>query len=75
MLKKKSHNWTTLQTKTIQQLKEKLTSLPALQIPSDEKRILQTDASDQYWGAVLLEENDKRKRRICGYKSGHFKDS
>ena len=75
MLKKKSHSWTSLQIEAIRQLKKKMTSLPTLQIPSDGKRILQTDASDQHWGAILLEEDNTRKRRICGYKSGHFKDS
>ena len=75
MLKKESHSWTALQTKAIQQLKENMTSLSALQIPSDGKRILQTDTSDKHRGAVLIEEDNKRKRRICSYKSGHFKDS
>ena len=75
MLKKESHSWTSLQTEAIRQLKRKMISLPALQIPSDGKRILQTDARDQHWGAILLEEDNTRKRRICGYKSGHFKDS
>ncbi len=50
-------------------------TLPPLQIPSDGKRILQTDASDKYWGAVLLEEDTHGKRQICGYKSGSFSDS
>ena len=54
MLKNKSHSWTSLQTEAIRQLKKKMTSLPTLQIPSDGKRILQTDASDQHWGAILL---------------------
>ncbi|ESQ50051.1 hypothetical protein EUTSA_v10002258mg, partial [Eutrema salsugineum] len=36
------------------------------------KRILQTDASDCYWGVVLLEEDKKGKRSICGYKSGEI---
>ena len=75
MLKKKSHSWTSLQTEAIRQLKKKMTSQPTIQIPSDGKRILQTDASDQYWGVVLLEEDNTGKRRIFGYKSGHFKDS
>jgi len=49
--------------------------LLALKIPSRRKQILQTDASDSYWRAVLLEEDEKGKRHICGYKSGVFKDS
>ncbi|KAK9010520.1 hypothetical protein V6N11_043404 [Hibiscus sabdariffa] len=43
-------------------------------IPSDRKRILQTDASDKYWGAILFEEKEK-KRHLCGYKSGRFSDA
>ena len=46
--------------------------LPPLQIPGPGKRILQTDASDEYWAAALFEEIDG-KRNICGYKSGAFK--
>ena len=41
--------------------------LPPLQIPGPGKRILQTDASDEYWAAALFEEIDG-KRNICGYK-------
>ena len=37
-------------------------------------RILQTDASDEYWAAILLEEKNS-KRSVCGYKSGKFKQS
>ncbi|KAL4561472.1 hypothetical protein LXL04_033638 [Taraxacum kok-saghyz] len=47
-----------------------------LGIPSTtDKRILQTDASDDYWGAVLLVEDSSSVRSICGYKSGTFKVS
>nr|GEZ15392.1 putative reverse transcriptase domain, viral movement protein [Tanacetum cinerariifolium] len=42
---------------------------------SSEKRILQTDASDECWGAVLLVQDNNNKRHICGYKSGTFKAS
>ncbi|MBA0786987.1 hypothetical protein Gotri_026544, partial [Gossypium trilobum] len=43
-------------------------------IPSEGKRILQTDASDKYWGAILFEE-DNGKRHLCGYKNGRFNDA
>ena len=33
---------------------------------------MQTDASDEYWAAALLEEIDE-KRNICEYKNGAFK--
>ncbi|KAA3471268.1 polyprotein [Gossypium australe] len=61
MLKKNPPPWSMTQTKAVQILKEKLQHLPALQIPSDGKRILQTDASDKYWRAILFEE---LKRKI-----------
>ncbi|KAL5797113.1 hypothetical protein ACOSQ2_001933 [Xanthoceras sorbifolium] len=45
---------------------------PPLPIPSDGLRILQTDASDYHWGALLLEEKDN-KRYYCAHVSGSFK--
>ncbi|KAE8719974.1 hypothetical protein F3Y22_tig00109923pilonHSYRG00045 [Hibiscus syriacus] len=74
MLKKDPPPWKDVQTKAVKVLKEKLQQLPPLQIPSDGKMILQTDASDKYWGAVQLEEKDQ-KRYVCGYKSGRFSDA
>ncbi|KAK0590074.1 hypothetical protein LWI29_022372 [Acer saccharum] len=47
---------------------------PALTIPSSGQLILQTDASDNFWGAVLIEELNDQKR-CCGHASGKFKDS
>ncbi|KAL2519014.1 putative reverse transcriptase domain [Abeliophyllum distichum] len=74
MLKKNAPPWTDEQTKAIQLIKQKVHSLPALSIPNDGKIILQTDASDLFWAAVLLEENNG-KRNICGYKNGSFSDA
>ena len=71
MLKKDAPPWKEIQTKAVKNLKELLQHLPPLQIPSDGKRILQTDASDKYWGAVLFEEKEG-KRHLCGFKSGRF---
>ncbi|KAL2531113.1 Uncharacterized protein Adt_04464 [Abeliophyllum distichum] len=74
MLKKNAPAWSEEQTKAIREIKQKVHGLPALSIPTDGKRILQTNASDLYWAAVLLEEkNDKRS--ICGYKSGSFSEA
>ncbi|KAK9032661.1 hypothetical protein V6N11_056919 [Hibiscus sabdariffa] len=74
MLKKEPPQWSTAQSKAVKFLKEKLQNLPPLQIPSDGKRILRTDASDKYWGAILF--NDKEgKGQLCGYKSGRFSDA
>ncbi|KAL4303399.1 hypothetical protein GQ457_10G020850 [Hibiscus cannabinus] len=74
MLKKDPPQWSSAQTKAVKILKDKLQQLPPLKIPSDGKRVLQTDASDKYWGAILFEEKDK-KRQLCGYKSGRFTDA
>ncbi|PKI37954.1 hypothetical protein CRG98_041667 [Punica granatum] len=72
MLKKDAPAWGPTQPKVIKELKAQLQSLPPLQIPFTKKRILQTDASDRYWGAVLIEEL-QGKRHIYGYRSGKFK--
>ena len=75
LLKKDSTNqWTQRETEAVKSLKAATDSLPTLQIPSHGNRILQTDASDHYWSAVLLEDIDG-KRRLCGYKSEKFKQS
>ncbi|KAL5758340.1 hypothetical protein ACOSP7_020951 [Xanthoceras sorbifolium] len=47
---------------------------PPLHIPSDGLCILQTDASDCHWGALLFEERDK-KRFYYTHASGSFKSS
>ncbi|KAG8492316.1 hypothetical protein CXB51_009828 [Gossypium anomalum] len=74
LLKKDPPPWSSSQTKALQRLKELSQDLPHLKIPSDGKRILQTDANDKYWGAILFEETDG-KRYLCGYKSGRFSDA
>ena len=45
-----------------------------LKIPTEGQRILQTNASDEYWGAVLLEKLDG-KEAYCAHSSGQFKES
>ncbi|KAH9769510.1 hypothetical protein KPL71_012030 [Citrus sinensis] len=47
---------------------------PPLKLITDGKCILQTDASDESWGAILLEElNDKE--HFIAHASGHFSDT
>ena len=74
LLKKNPLEWDSTHTEAVQQLKKLVERLPPLQIPGPGKRVLQTDASDEYWAATLFEEIDG-KRNICGYKSGAFKTS
>ena len=72
LLKKSPLEWNFVHTEAIQQLKKLAEKLPLLQIPGQGKRILQTDASDEYWAVALFEEVNG-KRSICSYKSGAFK--
>ena len=75
MLRKDAPSWSSEQTTVVKILKNLTQDLPPLQIPSQGRRILQTDASDEFWGAMLIEEQSDGSRRICGYKSGKFDNS
>eukprot|EP00257_Ricinus_communis_P017936 XP_015576507.1 uncharacterized protein LOC107261471 [Ricinus communis] len=55
MLKKDPSPWGTEQITAVQRLKELAHNPPPLTIPSTRNLILQTDASDHAWGAILLE--------------------
>jgi len=68
MLKKNPPPWGKSQTKTVVELKETMPTHSPLKIPSTRKRILQNDASDEYWAIMLFEETDG-KRHLCAYKS------
>ncbi|KAK0579775.1 hypothetical protein LWI29_031221 [Acer saccharum] len=74
LLKKRPPPWSSYHTKAIIKLKEISQSPPALTIPSSGQLVLQTDASDIFWGAVLIEDREGH-RSYCGHASGKFKDS
>ncbi|WJX33005.1 hypothetical protein P8452_21263 [Trifolium repens] len=74
LLRKNPPPWGTKQTEAVKALKKIAQTPPALKIPGDGKRILQTDASDHYWGAVLIEEINGVKH-YCGHASGQFKEA
>nr|KYP55626.1 polyprotein [Cajanus cajan] len=74
LLKKNPPPWGPEQTKAVQEIKKIAQNPPALKIPGEGKRILQTDASDHYWGAVFIEEIDG-KRFYYGHASGQFKEA
>ncbi|KAH9752199.1 hypothetical protein KPL71_014610 [Citrus sinensis] len=74
MLKKQCPPWGPAQTEAVKQLKVIAQSPPPLRIPTTGQRILQTDASDDYWSAILLEEING-VRHFCAHASGQFKDS
>ena len=48
--------------------------LPKLKPPSNGMLILQTDASDEFWAAVLLEKTSESQDELCGYALGEFSD-
>ena len=74
MLKKSAPSWGPSQTATVLHLK-KITQHPfPLKIPIEGQCILQIDASDEYWGVVLLEKLDG-KEAYCAHASGQFKES
>lgn len=62
-----------MQTGAVKALKKIAQTPPALKIPRNGKRILWADASDHYWGAVLIEELEG-KRCYCGHANGQFKE-
>ena len=74
MLKKQCRPWGPAQTEAVKQLKVIAQSPPTLRIPTTGQRILQTDASDDYWSAILLERIDGVDH-FCAHASGQFKDS
>ncbi|KAH9716855.1 hypothetical protein KPL71_021598 [Citrus sinensis] len=74
LLKKKPPEWNADHTFAVTTLKQIAQNPPPLKLITDGKRILQTDASDESWGAILLEElNDKE--HFIAYASGHFSDT
>ncbi|KAH9671265.1 hypothetical protein KPL70_017296 [Citrus sinensis] len=71
---KKTPPWGPAQTKAINQLKQIAQSPPPLKIPTTGQRILQKDASDDFWSAILLEKIGDSES-YCAHASGQFKDS
>ena len=74
MLKKTAPLWGLDQTEAVKQLKKIAQSPPSLKIPTTGQRILQTDASDDFWSAILLEKIGDSES-YCAHASGQFKDS
>ncbi|KAH9724757.1 hypothetical protein KPL70_007611 [Citrus sinensis] len=74
LLKKKPPEWNADHTAVVTTLKQIAQNPPPLKLITDGKRILQTDASDESWGAILLEEINGKENFIA-YASGHFSDT
>jgi hypothetical protein len=67
--------WKDSDTSYISKVKKNLKSFPKLYHPEpDDKLIIETDASGEYWGGVLKAVNSE-KELICRYASGSFKDA
>lgn len=65
--------WSQEATTTVKALKSECQQLPKLQPLGDGLLILQTDASDIFWGAVLFEKReDDGEEKLCAYASGDF---
>ncbi|KAH9670651.1 hypothetical protein KPL70_017057 [Citrus sinensis] len=74
LLKKKPLEWNTDHTTAVTTLKQIAQNPPPLKLITDGKRILQIDASDDSWGAILLEDIN-RKEHFIAYASGQFSDT
>lgn len=73
MLRKDGGQWTQEQTVAVQKIKEAIKNLPHLTIPGEEEiLIIETDASDEFWGAVLLQKGPDGSELICAFRSGLF---
>ncbi|KAH9801590.1 hypothetical protein KPL71_001094 [Citrus sinensis] len=74
LLKKNPPSWNNNHTLAVTMLKQIAQNSPPLKLITDGRRILQTDASDESWGTMLLEETDGKEHFIA-YASGHFSDT
>ncbi|KAH9801309.1 hypothetical protein KPL71_000978 [Citrus sinensis] len=74
LLKKKPPEWNADHTIAVTTLKQITQNPPPLKLITDGKRILQTDASDESWGAILLEDIHGKEHFIA-YASGQFSDT
>ncbi|KAH9704956.1 hypothetical protein KPL70_011680 [Citrus sinensis] len=74
LLKKKPPEWNADHTRAVTTLKQIAQNPPPLKLIADGTRILQTDASDDSWGAILLEDINGKEHFIA-YASGQFSDT
>ena len=69
-----NQQWEDYHTGLVQQLKKLYTNLSRLAIPEpSEKLIVETNASDKYWGGVLKARKPYEKEHIDRYANGCFK--
>lgn len=71
-----SGGWSNQATKAVREIKPICKNLPKLKPPSQGKLILQTNASDEFWSAVLFEKGEELElEELCTYASGEFTPS
>ena len=74
-LKKQASGWTEEKTIAVRNIKSKINELPKLKLPDTNLPfILEIDASDHTWAAVLLQKHG-RKELVCAYSFGTFDDT
>jgi len=75
LLKKRmNQQWQAHHTSLVKQLKSLCKNLPRLAIPEPgDQLIVETDASEKYWGGVLKAENNDNREHVCRYANGCFK--
>ena len=64
--------WSLEATEAVKLLKKECQQLPKLKPPGQGSLILQTDASDFCWAAVLFEKLESGEEELCAYASGEF---
>lgn len=70
-LKKESSPWTEAHTKAVQNIKRKVRQLPILHISDDNLlKIVESDANNLGWGAVLKQLNHQKKEEVIQFASG-----
>ncbi|KAK6789545.1 hypothetical protein RDI58_013345 [Solanum bulbocastanum] len=72
-LTKKAQAWEKDKDDAVHKIVDISKEVKTLHIPLNSLKILQTNASNEYQSAILLEEKDGQ-RKICGYARGKFKD-
>ncbi|GLJ29317.1 hypothetical protein SUGI_0578190 [Cryptomeria japonica] len=72
LLRKDSPAWTKEHNNDIQRIKDTCASLPPLHLPGKGEKIVETDASEYCWGAVLKERDATGKEVPVRYASGTF---
>jgi hypothetical protein len=70
-LKKEAGPWTDAHTEAVRKIKAKVKQLPILHVANDNyDKIVESDASNLGWGAVLKQKNPQGKEEVIQFASG-----